>query len=417
MFEEYTLKNGARVILAPHNTPSATTLVTYPVGSRYEPEHLRGVSHYIEHIMFKGTKKRKSAFELTREIDRLGAEYNAYTGKEETGYYIKADATYLSTSMDILADMLFNSVFDAKEMEKEKGPVIEELKMYRDNPLINIDNLFEETMYKLPLGGDEGGTDKHVASYRRPDVLSYRDKYYDPANMIIIVTGNLPDNIRDMVETYFGGQKSSVKPSRAFKPGVLGGTGKMERIRVQEKKIDQTQLMMGFPAFPHDHKDMATLGVMNVILGESMSSRLFVKIREQHGLAYVVRSGHEHFRDTGYIQVSAGLDKKNVNKAIAIIKKELEKLCTTPVTKQELLDAKTHKRGSFMLSMENSSNQAEWYAKEALFHKNIQTPEQYLEKVDKVTKEDIMRLAKKLFRMNQMRVAVIGDIQAKDVVF
>lgn len=417
MFEEYTLKNGARIILAPHDTASTTTLVTYPVGSRYEPEHLRGVSHYIEHIMFKGTQKRKSAFELTRAIDRLGAEYNAYTGKEETGYYIKADSSFLDTSMDILSDMLFNSVFDAKEMEKEKGPVIEELKMYRDNPLMNIDNVFEETMFTLPLGGDEGGTDKHVASFKRPDVLAYRDKYYDPGSMIIIVTGMIPSAIRELIDSYFGSHKKKVKPSHSFKAAALNANKKTERICVQEKKVDQAQLMMGFPAFAHAHKDMSTLSVMNVILGGSMSSRLFVKIREQLGLAYVVRSGHEHFRDTGYVYASAGLDAKNVNKAIAVIAKEFEKLCTTLVGKQELADAKTHLRGALTLSMENSSNQAEWYAKEVLFHKTIETPEQYLAHTDKVTREDIMRVAKQLFKMNQLRVAVIGDIQAKNVVF
>src|SRR3989338_4348659 len=160
MFTKYALANGASVILVPqHDTKSVTVLVMYPVGSRYEPEKMAGVSHYIEHLMFKGTKKRKSTLVLTREIDRLGAEYNAFTGKEYTAYYIKVDAEYTTIALDILSDMLFNSLFDPKEMEREKGPIIEELRMYRDNPLMNIDSIFEQVLYRgCPLGRDICGT-------------------------------------------------------------------------------------------------------------------------------------------------------------------------------------------------------------------------------------------------------------------
>lgn len=417
MFQEYLLSNGARVILAPHEGRSTTALVTYPVGSRYEPEFLAGVSHYIEHMMFKGTKRRKNAFELTREIDRLGADYNAYTGKEDTGYYIKTESSFLPNSLDILSDMLFNSVFDAKEMEKEKGPVIEELKMYRDNPLMNIDNKFEETLFKSPLGRDEGGTDEHVKSYKRPDVLAYRDKYYDVSNLTLIITGNIPANIDELIKTYFGSYKKQANPSHTFKPATLTSAKKEDRILVQEKKADQSQLMMGFPAYAHGHKDLPVLAVMNVILGSSMSSRLFMKIREQHGLAYVVRSGYEKFRDAGYFYISAGLDAKNINKAIAIINKECEKLTKTAVPKQELMDAKTHLRGTFMLSLEDSSNQAEWYAQQALFKKKIETPEEYLTKIDKVTKEDILRVSKQIFKPNALRVTIIGDAKKEDIKF
>ncbi len=419
MFEKYKLKNGANIILVPlKDTKSLTTLILYPVGSRYEPEKLSGVSHYIEHLMFKGTKKRKSSKVLTREIDRLGAEYNAYTGKEYTGYYIKTDQKFSKISIDLLSDMLFESVFDAKEMEREKGPIIEELKMYRDNPLINIDNVFEDLLFAgCPLGRDIGGTDQHVSSYIRKEVLQYRDRHYSPDNMTIVLAGAIGEKTRSLVEEYFGQKKSKKKPARAFKPHCFGSSAKTKRISVQKKKTDQAQIMLGFPGFEYGRKENPIVSVMNTILGGSMSSRLFTQIRERHGLAYMVSSGAENFRDTGYVYVRAGLDAKNINKALDLIKKEIKKLIDKGVTARELRDAKTHIRGAITLSMENSSSQATWYARQSLFSKKIKTPEEKLQEIEKVTQEQVMKMAKRLYKDSQMRIAIIGDVEQKDIKF
>ncbi|MEK7083764.1 MAG: pitrilysin family protein [Patescibacteria group bacterium] len=413
MFTHYQLQNNARIILVPqHDTKSLTTLIMYPVGSRYEPEKLSGVSHYVEHLMFKGTKKRKNTLILTREIDRLGAEYNAFTSKEHTGYYIKADGSYADIALDILSDMLFNSTFDPKEMEREKGPIIEELRMYRDNPLMNIDTIFENLMYDgCPLGRDIGGTDDHVRSYQRPDVLAYRDKYYDASNMTVVIAGAVTEEVRRLVEKYIGSQGKSVKPGQAYKPAAFGSRAKADRIVVQKKKTDQVQLMLGFPGFNHTAPQDSTLAVLNTILGGSMSSRLFIQIRERRGLAYMIRSGAEHFRDTGYVFVRAGLEAKNINKAMSVVVNELDKMKTKPVTPRELADAKTHIRGALTLTMEDSSAQANWYAKEALFMEEIQTPEERLKSVDTVTASDVQHLAREIFKMGEMRVAVIGDVE------
>ncbi len=418
-FEKYTLSNKATVVLVPLlDTKSITTMVMYPVGSRYESEKMAGVSHYVEHLMFKGTKKRKNTLILTREIDRLGAAYNAFTGKEYTGYYIKTDANYAEISFDILSDMLFHSTFDAKEMEREKHVIVEEIRMYNDNPLMNIDNIFEDVLYAgCPLGRDIAGTEKHVLGYKRKDVLAFRNRYYDPSNMTIVVAGAINEKTTSMVKKFFGSVRSSKKPSTHFKPYTFGPRDKQSRIAVQYKKTDQAQLMLGFQGFKYGHNNNAVLSVLNTVLGGSMSSRLFIRIRERLGLAYTVRSGADYFRDTGYSYVRAGLDAKNINKAIKEIKKEISKIIEKGITAQELRDAKTHIRGGLTLSLEDSSVQANWYAKQSLFSKKIETPEQRLKKIDRVTREDVKRVAKQVFKFNQMRVAIIGDVQKDTIIF
>ncbi|MCB9799063.1 insulinase family protein [Candidatus Nomurabacteria bacterium] len=419
MIYKYELENGANVFLAPQEgTNSVTTLVMYPVGSRFEPEKLQGVSHYIEHLMFKGTKKRKNTLTLTREIDRLGAEYNAFTGKEYTGYYIKADTKFSDISFDILSDMLLNSVFDPKEMEREKGPIVEELRMYKDNPIMDIDNVFEDLLYAgCPLGRDIGGTEKHVMSFKRDETLAFRDKFYSPSNMNIIIAGNITDDTEVLLNKYFGHAHGMKKPNVKPKPFCFGSAKKSERLAVHHKDTSQLQMMLGFPAFEYGHKNNYALKVLNTILGGSMSSRLFIKIRERMGLAYTVRSGLDTFVDTGYSYVRAGLEAKNLNKALKAIAGEIEKMKIKGVSAQELKDAKTHIRGGLTLSMEDSSTLANWYARQMLFADEILTPEEYLDRIDKVTPKQVLDVAKKVFKEDQMRLAIIGDVKKEDVMF
>lgn len=419
MFEHYTLKNKAKVYLIPlADTKSITGQIMFPVGSRYESTKLNGVSHYIEHLMFKGTTKRKNTLTLTREIDRLGAEYNAFTDKESTGYYIKADASNTKIIVDILADMLFNSLFDPKEMEREKGVVCEELKMYRDNPMMNIDSIFEQLMFNgSPLGWDIGGTPALVQSYNRAEVLAFRDRYYDPSAMSVVFAGAITPELKKYIEEYFGVHKSKISVSPVYKPAVFGSTKKSDRIVVEHKKTDQVQMMLGWPGFKHGAKENTAMRVLNTILGGSMSSRLFIQVRERKGLAYVVRSGASAYRDTGYVYVQAGLEPANINKAIACIQEEIKKIVQKGVTARELADAKTHYRGRITLSLEDSSNQAEWYAKNALFQDKIRTPEERLKEIEAVTAKQVQDLAKKVFKADEMRVAIIGDVTADSIKF
>ncbi len=419
MYKKITLKNKLNVMYVPvEGTQAVNVLVMYPVGSRYESEKMSGVSHYVEHLMFKGTKKRPNTLKLTREIDRLGAGYNAFTGKEYTGYYITVDKKYTSTAIDILSDMLFDSLYDPKEMEREKTVIVEEIRMYKDNPMMNIDNIFEDLLFDgCPLGRDIAGTEKHVLGYTRADVLKYRNKYYQPQNMTVVVSGAIDDKTKKLIEQHFGSRKNKGKSSQVYKPFCLGRSGKKDRIYVEHKKTDQAQLMLGFPGFKYTDKRNIAEGMMNTILGGSMSSRLFIQIRERRGLAYMIRSGSDGFRDTGYSYVRAGLDAKNINKAIAVIKKELEKMMTKGVSKKELADAKTHIRGALTLSLESASAQSRWYVMQSMFMDKILEPEEFLEKIDKITNKDIMKVAKDLFKWDKVRVAVIGDVERDQIKF
>ena len=419
MFETYKLHNGAQVCLVPlKDAQSITVLIMYPVGSRYETQKLNGVSHYIEHLFFKGTKKRPTTLKLTSEIDRLGAEYNAFTSKEYTGYYIKSAAKYLGTSLDILSDMLFNSLFDAKEMEREKKVVAEEIKMYNDNPLMHIDSVFEGALYDgSPLGWDIAGTVKHVLGYSREDVIKYRETHYYPGAMNIIIAGAIDSETKQLVEQYFGSITSRAYAHRSYKPVVFGSAKKEDRVVIDHKTTDQVQMMLGFPSFSHTDPALHTQTVMNTILGGSMSSRLFIQIRERRGLAYMVRSGADQFRDTGYTFIRAGLEAKNINKALSVIEAEIEKMIEKGPTSKELEDAKTHIRGSFTLSLEDSSTQANYYARELLFHPTIETPDELLQKIDAITREDVMRIAKKLFKPKAARLAIIGNVDRSQIKF
>lgn len=419
MFDQYRLPNGAHVVLIPlKGTTSVTVLIMYGVGSRYEDNKIRGMSHYIEHLMFKGTTKRKNTLILTREIDRLGAEYNAFTGKEHTAYYIKIDAAYTQFALEILADMLFNSLFDPKEMEREKGPIIEEIRMYRDNPVMNIDSEFEDLLYAgSPLGIDIAGTPEHVRSYTRPDTLAHRDAHYQPGNMTVIVAGGIPKDTTQWVGEYIGVHHNKHTTSSAFTAAHYGPSSKTKRIAVRQMKIDQAQLYIGFPGFSYTDPRNEAVSVMNAILGGSMSSRLFIQIRERRGLAYRVRSGAEQFRDTGYSYIQMGLESKNINKALKVVRAEIEKMATKGVSARELNDAKTHIHGSLALSLEDSSVQANWYAKQAVFYEKIKTPQEKLQKINAVTREDVIKVARELFKWNQARIAIIGDVDKGKVVF
>jgi predicted Zn-dependent peptidase len=416
------LKNGINLIKVPlKGSKALTVMAMFPVGSRYEDKKISGASHFVEHMMFKGTKKRPTHLEISRELDALGAEYNAFTSKDYTGYYVKTGEVNTEKAFDWLADIIFNSKLDAEEIGKEKGVIVEELRMYEDNPLMAVDNLFEKAMFgDHPLGWDVGGTAKTVRGLIRQDLWNYYQNYYLPSNMVLIVAGNINEKKLAKALKLFAADRAKDKKHdlKANYTNFIWPKTVLpleNRLLVSEKKLDQAQVIMGFPGLHYNDPDRFAAAVLLNILGGGMSSRLFVEVREKRGLAYMVNAGSTAFRDVGTANIQAGLDPSRLADAIKIIAEELMKIAEETVSAKELADAKNNIAGRTELAMEDSSAQAQWFAKQFWFADKIETYEEVVKQIKRVTAAEVKKLAKKLFDLKQMRVAIIGPM-SKDKV-
>ncbi len=425
MYRLSKLANGITLITIPVSGTKATTILAmFPVGSRYETKKLSGASHFVEHMMFKGTHQRPTAQDISREIEAYGADYNAFTNKDYTGYYIRINSADQAVAWDLLSDMLYHSKIEAAEVAKEKGAIVEELRMYKDNPLMAIEQLFEEVSFgNCPLGWDIGGTEQTVRGVSRAELWQYYQRHYSPRNMVLVVAGNINKRrLKDLLP-YFTKQAAPPKAENfsfyknGFKkfawPAAVLSLEK--RVLVQEKKVDQAQVIAGFPGIPNNHPDRFAASLLLHILGAGMSSRLFVEVREKRGLAYMVHSSSSLYRDVGLLYAQAGLDPARLKEAMAVIKTELMRLTTEPVTASELKNAQTSIAGSLALKLENSSFQAQWYAKEFMFSPVIETPERVIAALNKVMAKDIMRVAKRLFIPQAMRLAIISPLKRAEV--
>lgn len=397
-----------RVHLVPvAGTQAVTVLVLTKVGSRYETPALNGASHFIEHLMFKGTKRRPTTLDISRTLDSVGAQFNAYTNKHVTGYYIKIDAKHTNLAVDMLHDMLFHSKFDPREMDRERGVIIEEINMYQDTPMRHVEDLLEAIVFDgNTLGWEIAGTHKTMKEMKREEILAFRDSHYVPSRMVVSVAGNIPKDIRVILEKTFGSVKADKKEHPSFEPFVFGAGKK--RVQVQYKKTEQIHLMFGFPSFGIGDKRNEALTILSTILGGTMSSRLFISVRERKGLAYMIRSGNTPYDDAGVFAIQAGLDKSRVPLAYKTIMQEVRKVKKEGVTAKEVKEAIDHIRGGLLLSMENSSNQAEWFGDEELFLSKVETPEQFMKKLEKVTAAEVKAIANEVLKDKNMRMAVIG---------
>jgi len=409
MFYKKNLKNGIRTLLAPvPGTKTVTILVLFGVGSRYEHKRINGISHFIEHMMFKGTHKRPTALSISKELDGVGAQYNAYTSKDVTGYWVKLDSTKLSLALDIVSDMLSNSTFQDAELQREKKVICEEIHMYKDNPIMYVDTLLEKIMFEpSSLGWDIAGDDKTVLAMTRNDLVKFRDAHYRGKNVVIGIAGNIEhEKGFVLLESYFGKSRGGVIKENVFKKFDEPKRTK-PTVLVSYKETEQVQIALGFYGYHYNHKDIYALSLLTILLGVGMSSRLFVNVREKHGLCYSIHAGYESFHDTGSFVVQAGLDKTRVHKAINLIMKELFKVKKQGVTKEELIRAKEYVRGKSAIQLEDSLSVASWYANQEVHHNELLTPEEKLTRYAQVSHEDIKRVAQKLFSQ-QPHLAVIG---------
>lgn len=407
MFRKYKLKNGLRVILAPlHETKAVTVLVLVKVGSRYETKQVNGVSHFVEHLMFKGTKKRPTTLDIAKELDGIGAEYNAFTAKDHTGYYVKANHEKVELSLDILSDILFNSKFDPPEVEKERNVIVEEINMYEDNPMMFMEDLFEQTVYgDNPLGWQISGPKQVIRKINRAKIVDYYQHYYHPANILVTVAGKIDKTITNLIKEYFG--KVQTKAAiNSFKRIKIEQS--KPRVKLKFKQTEQVQLALGFPAYSYFDKRIYPLYLLGVILGGGMSSRLFISIREQKGLCYFIRSGVNIYQDTGNFIIQAGLDKKRIKEAIREILKELRKITKEGATPKELRKAKDFLKGKLILDLEASDHVASWLASQELLRNKILTPAEQIKRLEKVTVGEVKKISAEIIKSQKINLALIG---------
>lgn len=409
-FSRKVLKNGLKLLIVPMKSfESATVMVLVGAGSRYETRKNNGISHFLEHMAFKGTQKRPTAMDIASLIDGVGGEFNAFTGKETTGFYVKSSSAHVELSLDLLSDMLNNSKLDSNELNKERGVIIEEINMYEDNPMRKIGDIYEELLYgDTPMGWDIAGTKQVIKAVQRQDFIDYMGSLYSPQNMTVVVAGGVDiAKVEQLAEKYFGSMKHFDTLSY---DKVIDGQEK-PNILIKQKKTEQVHIAVGFRTIPLEHPDRYPLDLLAAILGGGMSSRLFHEVREKRGLAYYVRTSSDNYADCGTLVSSAGVDPVRVSDAIKVTLEQYNLIKEPGNIKQgELKKAKEFLKGHFVLELEDSRSVASFYAHQELLEKNLFTPSEVNQKVDAVTLDDIEKVAKKYLVNETLNLAVIGNI-------
>ena len=408
------LQSGLRVATAsmPH-MESVTLGIWVGVGGRHEPKPLCGISHFIEHMLFKGTRRRNAA-EISQAVEGIGGYLNAFTSEENTCYFAKASHKHFEPVLDVLVDMYVNPLFSVDDIEKERGVIKEELAMYLDQPQHHVQELLSATLWPdQPLGRSLTGTTRSLDAISRRHILNYkRGKYIGP-NTIIAAAGRCEhDRVVQAVERLL--RRIARGASPRFQPARNGGKG--PAITLHRKETEQTHLAMGFHSCSRKDPKRFALKILSVVLGENMSSRLFQVVREKHGLAYSVHTSTSYFADAGAFIVTAGLDKKQLSKTIRLILSELGKIVEKPPGPAELARAKDYALGQMKLSLESTTNQMMWIGEHLLGYGEIHEPEEIIRKVEAVTAADVSRAARGLFRERDLSLALVGPVEDRKVV-
>ncbi len=407
-YTTHTLKNGLRIVFAQMpGTETATVVVMTGTGSRYENAQENGLAHFLEHMFFKGTKKRPSAKAVSEELDTVGSVYNAFTAKERTAYWAKVSSRYVDTALDVISDIFVNSTLPAREINKERGAIIQEIDMYEDMPMRNVDNVFDALFFgeDTPLGRTILGPKENIKRFKRSDFTKYLERNYTPENTVVCIAGSFNEKkALAHITKAFGGLKKRASPMY----DKFVEAQEKPRTAVKEKKTDQTQVMLGLPAYPYEHADEAALTVLTTILSGGMSSRLFMEVREKRGLAYSVHAWVEKYPDIGTFVVQAGVEHAKLEKTIQTVLAELKKMKTTKVSKEELNKAKSYIKGTLAIRLETSDEVAEYAATSLINRGKIRTIDETLRSIDKVSAEDVQRVARDIFKSEKLNVAVIG---------
>lgn len=412
--QKYKTKSGLTVILSPKNETETTTVsLMCSAGSRHENKINNGISHFIEHLIFKGTKKRPTTLDISRELDGVGAMFNAYTSKDHTNFYIKIASDKIELAFDILSDMLINSKFDKDDIEKERGVILEEMKMYEDNPTLYIEDLFENLIFSdHELGRHIIGTRKNISEINRKLIMEYLSKIYQPKNMVLVVAGKFSNlKIEKLVDKYFNFKPSDKKVNPPAGGKKFADKQTKQKFFLMNKKTEQVHLAIGFPAYHYGHKNLMALYVLTVILGGNMSSRLFIKIREKMGLCYFIKAATNIYQDTGNLMIQSGLDKSRMKIAIPSIIKEIEQIKDNGVTKEELKRAQDYLAGHLVIQMEDSENIANYFGRQEILTGQIVEPKEKIRKIKMVTVEDVNNTAKEVIKKEKINLAIIGHFE------
>jgi predicted Zn-dependent peptidase len=401
------LDNGLRILTAPmESAQSVTCAIMLAAGSRYETPDTNGIAHFAEHMFFKGTERRPTARDISKEIDTIGGEFNAFTGKEYTGYYVKCAAESRDVALDVLVDMLRYSKFDPDEIEREKGVIVEEMNMYFDTPRDFIGGVYEELLYDdQPLGWDIIGRKDTIRGATRDTFTSYVDRWYRPSRMVVGVGGKIGEGLHQGVEELLGdmAEAETGEPD----PVRLSPNGHAQ-VKLHTKASDQAHICLGVHSYPLEHPDRYALQVLATILGGGMSSRLFTEVRERRGLAYYVYGLNHSYTDAGSLYAQAGVDINRIDDAVTTIAAELRNIADEAVPQDELEKARSFAKGRFVLQLETSQGLIMFGLRREVLETRTPDPEEILAALDKVTAEDVARVAQDVIKRGGLNLAVIG---------
>jgi predicted Zn-dependent peptidase len=415
MVKKTRLKNGLRVVTKKMpNLQSATVLILVGAGSRYETKEINGISHFLEHMFFKGAEKYRNTKEVSEAIDSVGGDFNAFTGKEYAGYYVKVSSEKVDVAVDVLSDMLINSKFDPAEIDKERGVILEEFNMYQDTPMYQIGWDFEKLVFgDQPLGWDQVGTKELIGSVTQKQFLKYLWELYTPDNTVIAVAGNFSERaLMKQIKEQFVFGKERVRKAYNFEP--MKHYSREQRLLLRNKKTEQAHIVVGFPGYPDNSPKYYASRLLAVILGGNMSSRMFLNVREAKGLAYYINTTTDEYFDAGTISTNAGVSVEKIDQAIVSIIGEYNRASESSITAAELDRAKAYLKGKIILRLEDSEEYSHLIAKNELLRGKTESLEDVLEKIDDVELMDVNSVAVELFREHELRLAIIGPFEDEE---
>lgn len=401
-----TLPSGLRILSIPMKNPTVTVLVLVEAGSKYETKSQNGLSHFLEHMCFKGTTRRPHASDIARELDTLGTQYNAFTGQEYTGYYAKGRATQTNKLIDIVSDLYLNPTLPEAEIEKEKGVICDEINMYEDMPASKVYQLFQELLYgNQPAGWTISGSKEQVRKYSRKDFIKYRESHYVASATTIVVAGDIDEK---KVIAEVSRQFKNAPTTKKTKKAKVVQKQKSLQVKLGYKKTDQSHILLGFRSFDTYHKDNATMSMLAGVLGAGMSSRLFAKVRDEMGCGYYVGAYHDTTTDTGVLTLRAGVAPERAAEVVGALLSECSKLTKELVSETELSKVREIASGGIFMGLESSDAVAEFYGGQAILRKEVLSASEIESKLRAVTPKDIMRVAKKVCISKNLNLAVIG---------